>query len=63
LEEKTQGHQKVLKSHLVKFALKILLKFFGISNWGVGYIPGDAFSQIEKMENLVTPSFNASYFM
>jgi hypothetical protein len=35
LEGKTQGHQKAFKSHLVKFASKILLKIFGISNWGV----------------------------
>jgi hypothetical protein len=49
------------KSHLVKFASKILLKILSISNWGVRYILRDAFSQIEKMKNLVTPSFNVSY--
>ncbi len=37
---------------MVKLASKILLKIFGISNWGVGYIPQDAFSRIEKSEEL-----------
>jgi hypothetical protein len=37
---------------LVKFASKILLKIFGIFNLGVGYIPWNAFSWIEKSEEL-----------
>jgi hypothetical protein len=52
LEEATQGHEEVLKPPLVKLASKILLKILGISNWGVGYIPRNAFSQIEKSDEL-----------
>ncbi len=52
LEETTQGHEKVPKPPLVKLTSKILLKIFGISNWGVGYNPRYAFSRIGKSEKL-----------
>jgi hypothetical protein len=37
---------------LVKLASKILFKILSISNWGVKYIPRNAFSKIGKSEEL-----------
>jgi hypothetical protein len=37
---------------LVKLASKIMLKILGNFNWGVGYIPWDAFLWIEKNKEL-----------
>jgi len=52
LEEAAQGHEEVFNPPLVKLASKILLKILGIFNWGMAYIPRNAFSQIEKSEEL-----------
>jgi len=52
LKEVGQGHEEVPKPPLLKLALKIMLKILGNSNWGVVYIPWDAFLWIEKNEEL-----------
>jgi hypothetical protein len=48
LDKTTKGHEEVPKLPLANLVSKIFLKILGISNWGMGYILLDAFSQIEK---------------
>ncbi len=62
-KETTKGHEEVLKLPLAKLASEIFLKILGISNWGMGYIFRNAFSQIEKNKELSDIIFNANYLM
>jgi hypothetical protein len=61
--KKHKGIKRLLNHIWWSLLQKILLKILCISNWGVEYILRDAFSQIEKMKNLVTLSLNTSYLM
>jgi hypothetical protein len=45
--------EKVKQPLLVHLAFEILLGIIGISTWGVGFIPQNAWAHLEKDENLV----------